>query len=668
MAIFVALIFQILFVFFAMTINIGLVVHDKINLQNSVDLAAYYAAQKQAEMLNAIAHQNYTIRQSWKLLTWRYRALGAMGIDRLPTRHPVNAGDFAEAIYGSPPGGGPYDMPACVAYQPMWMDSAPQENLCAQPDLRIPPLPAVATIAAFNPINIAISALSIQLRGQFAARCANVGAFNWWYVNSILHAFRLDQVNRKRVIRALAQTLSNPNNSNFLDLEGGSVLAGAQETFRRNLTFSNAESITGFEMFNSLQGVPVDNWLSEIQISPTLFYVDNSDTGADGCIAVTQPKTMLPARGDAQAFLQAAPPNGLGAGPLIPWSQGGPNGEDILLPNEYQFSLGFEKNPWYQAYVGVKASTQPRQIFGPFGPAFQMTARSFAKPFGGRIGPWYAATWPAGATKSSGDPIDRLLPPRVDPNVFMDPNDPRRRPNYSRFPGDSLGLHSRLALNSMTGLAGSGRSGGNVPAKYTYYQQIIAEIVQGNPNDILAWDIETNQAPAIRNYEISALAPDLFDITYYSIEPNFTNNYWQKINANKQRFGIPANEPVRGDLGSRGDQPPSNVQSQIELARTQNIRRPEAFYFVSERSHLLTAWIPDPNSDRITATSIDNRFGRCAATDDSFDVKNPGSCVAGGGRTGYSVKTVSRQALIRGNHTFSPNNAGRILNPPPANF
>ena len=56
MAIFVALIFQVLFVFFAMAINIGLVVHDKINLQNSVDLAAYYAASKQAEVLNVIAH------------------------------------------------------------------------------------------------------------------------------------------------------------------------------------------------------------------------------------------------------------------------------------------------------------------------------------------------------------------------------------------------------------------------------------------------------------------------------------------------------------------------------------------------------------------------------------------------------------------------------------
>ncbi|HMN70038.1 MAG TPA: pilus assembly protein TadG-related protein, partial [Bdellovibrionales bacterium] len=78
-AIFVALLFNVLFVFFAMAINVALVVHDKINLQNSTDLAAYYAAAKQAEVLNAIAHQNYAIRQSYKLLAWRYRVLGTMG-------------------------------------------------------------------------------------------------------------------------------------------------------------------------------------------------------------------------------------------------------------------------------------------------------------------------------------------------------------------------------------------------------------------------------------------------------------------------------------------------------------------------------------------------------------------------------------------------------------
>lgn len=62
-----------------MIVNVGLLVHHKINLQNSVDLAAYYGAMRQAEMLNAMSHVNYQIRQSWKLAAWRYRMFGAGG-------------------------------------------------------------------------------------------------------------------------------------------------------------------------------------------------------------------------------------------------------------------------------------------------------------------------------------------------------------------------------------------------------------------------------------------------------------------------------------------------------------------------------------------------------------------------------------------------------------
>ena len=77
-AIFVVLVFQVLFILFAMTINIALVVHDKINFQNSLDLATYYGAKQQAEVLSAMAHINYQMRQNWKLLAWRYRILGTL--------------------------------------------------------------------------------------------------------------------------------------------------------------------------------------------------------------------------------------------------------------------------------------------------------------------------------------------------------------------------------------------------------------------------------------------------------------------------------------------------------------------------------------------------------------------------------------------------------------
>ena len=76
-ALFVAIIFQIIFVLFALVINVGLLVHHKINLQQSTDLAAYYGAMKQAEILNVIGHINYQMRQAWKLFTWRYRIVGS---------------------------------------------------------------------------------------------------------------------------------------------------------------------------------------------------------------------------------------------------------------------------------------------------------------------------------------------------------------------------------------------------------------------------------------------------------------------------------------------------------------------------------------------------------------------------------------------------------------
>ena len=117
MSVFIALIFQVLFVFFAMVVNIGMVVHDKINLQNAVDLGAFYGAQRQAEILNEIAHVNYQIRQDYKLLAWRYRVIGTLGRQKIgatteadfPPARSINLAlddvpwNPATAYYGAPP-------------------------------------------------------------------------------------------------------------------------------------------------------------------------------------------------------------------------------------------------------------------------------------------------------------------------------------------------------------------------------------------------------------------------------------------------------------------------------------------------------------------------------------------------------------------------------------
>ena len=55
-----------------------------------------------------------------------------------------------------------------------------------------------------------------------------------------------------------------------------------------------------------------------------------------------------------------------------------------------------------------------------------------------------------------------------------------------------------------------------------------------------------------------------------------------------------------------------------------------------------------PKLQRVDVTFPEGLFGRCSANDDDLTLKNPGSCVAGGGRTGYSVKIISRDALVNG--------------------
>ena len=645
-AIFVALMFNVLFVFFAMAINVALVVHDKINLQNSVDLAAYYAASKQAEILNAIAHQNYAIRQSYKLMAWRYRVLGTMGLYRNDV-HPVWSGEMNEEPFG------PAIRPSvCVTYKPTWQEVPDGENLCNQVGLKIPPLPEVKVIAGFLGLNAGIAALSRQLRAQFDAQCQKHGAYNWWFAMSNLHAFRLDQRNRKQVIYALARNLSGGRNGDFIDLDGNSVLQGARETFIKNLTHANREAFENgggeFSLHNSMAGIRAEDWLVEIPIAPTMIYTD-VDTAA-GCNASAQPVQNLPARPEAMDLINGV----LNAGGLVQWRNA-----DFLQGQDFQYSIGVEKNPWYMPFMGVKARTQPRQIFFPTAGAIEMVARSFAKPFGGRIGPWYSSKWEKGAKNSEGNRVDPLMAPRlVNGGLTNSPDDPTRLPNYSRFPGDTLGLTSKLALNAMTGLGGVGIS-------FNAYNNIKADITPSGPNDPLAWE---GGAPAIRNYEIAAIAPDLFDITYYSIEPNFTKNYWEKLNANKTKFPGLSNVVVRPDLGhDTPDLPTFSVQEQMALAQQRGLQKSQAFYFVRSKTHLLTSWLPGAGAYNYGVQASMANFGKCSLPDDGLKFKNPGSCVAGGGRTGYSVKLISRDFLFSNQHRIGGQGAAPngLLNPPP---
>lgn len=671
-SIFVALIFQVLFILFAMALNIGMVVHDKINLQNSVDLAAYYAAQRQAEWLNVIAHTNYQIRQGFKLFAWRYKVIGSQGMDGKmqsgkPTEmHPSYTSNMNEAKWEYA------DKPiACISNSKKWSTRPDNDNLCRSVQSPIPKLPEIKVMASFNPVNMAIAQLTAQIQKNLDQNCSVGGAYSWYWAAAAAQAYRSDQYNRLKSIEQYSNILAM---GNPWDINGQRISTGAKKTFEKNLTQGNLGGVQEFKMFNSLQGLVMQQWLSKILIQPTVWYID-ADTSS-GCRGIPRDIVALPKEPAGLNFLI----NQLHAQPLMDWMD---SMNTFITGNDYSYTLGVEKNPWYMAYVGIEAKTVSKPIFFPFGNGVELTARAFAKPFGGRIGPWYYNTWPSSASSSSGERVDKMVPARLNPTGgFLDGSDTDRLPDHAKYPGDELGLKSFMAQNALNSL---GRDLDDANEwNIDWYSDIWKNIETSVPEtgDRLAWDRYKNAAPILRQYEIAAVAPDLFDITYYSIEPNFYGNYLRNLQAVKNKIFSDTTVMLRGDLGYRPGTGLNtfSVQDQIKVAESSvagvsgNLRKSQPFYFVRDRTDLLTDWMSGPNHGAADNYSqIDDKFfGECQIPDNSQGSRDPGvtsqpgSCLARGGRTGYSVKIISKDALLSDEWEIGGGNEkGAIKNPPP---
>jgi hypothetical protein len=364
---------------------------------------------------------------------------------------------------------------------------------------------------------------------------------------------------------------------------------------------------------------------------------------------------------------------------------------DSLL---YRSSIGFEKNPWCVGYVGVSAKTTPKIPFSPLG-SVTMTATAYAKPFGGRIGPWYGTVWPSGATESDKNKMmDALLPVRVAPQIEITAFDPgqlkkehRIFPNYSRYMGDEIGIMSELTVAHFAKAIHSKFADTKIQTKWwdaSSEEDFDAKNVMGDP---LAWDKDTNKPPLMRNLEIAAIAPDQFDTANYSIDPDFYNNYLRKL---EKGYDSQWQFKLRGDLGSRMMGSPEekrfSIRNQIDVLKDPNANmvdwQNKLTYYLSQFAQVLTAWQQKTPDEYVLDK---DRFGKCADSDSNpnsdYVVKQDyeksytlGSCKKGG-RTGYSVKLVDGKFLRNEVNGVSQDyelggrgQSGRIRNPPPADF
>ncbi|MEE6249824.1 MAG: Tad domain-containing protein [Bdellovibrionota bacterium] len=657
--IFIVLIFQVLFVFFAMVTNIGLVVHEKINVQNSADLAAMYGAQKQAEVLNAIAHTNYQIRQAWKLLAFRVRVLGDFGRVQPQEGHPLKR---VLQNGGSSPIGSPLDtwggsavggVPSATTLPPMvcinhggWVvdtnipASAGTDNICKSENgsnvgITLPTLPNITVIL---PSDAIIASQFRRLQRQIDSTCQGAGGYNWNAAANFIANFKLDVRNKLMRIRQLKQKLENGQ-----DLEGNSIAEGVRRTFWGNRTGGqdkvNVTWVNSLELYSG-----ATDWLMINHVYPLIFFVgQNVSSGCSGersslVEAYSNPSKVIAGATDSSlapygytGFLKELSVDSTAASQ--PWS------DDDLMKS----SVGVEKNPWVAIYSGVSVNVPATKPFMPILGSHNIRAESYAMPFGGAIGPWANVSWPSGSSRSAGASVDPLLPAiwSGDGLPSGEAYSIRNIPNYSRFPGDTVGLGSQYSLSEAARIW---PRAGSQPGKLSLnsFGSIIPDqLVLGNGN---------GQNPVLTEMEAIAVAPDLFDLTYYAIEPKAVSYYSQRTGENK---GIMIPDYIISDNLK-------DVKDQV----TQQVAKgfaPANPYRVFNWKHLLTGWAPVGVGNYGSPTE---RFGNCTAEIEDGGSPSNGNCKVGG-RVGYSVKVVSKEFLQSSALPFGgEGQSGPLLNPP----
>jgi len=731
-SIFMALIFMVIFTLFTMTVSLSMFIHDKINLQNATDLASYYVASKQAELLGAIAHNNYAIRQSYKLMAYRYRVYGNAGRTNLtlPTgeaiQHPgnnVNWQSFRNdrtpyipsTLYNTRPSR------ICIGSAHLLREIT-GDNQCRSIDFNVGFLIPVGSIVGglVGGINGGVDAINQQI----ADACEEVAYINWYYANSIVGAHKYEQRDRRAIIDALARNLARPIDSSdggMRDIAGGNVYIGARKTFGYNLTESNRETLeeaglgdSVLTILNSMQGLDPSSWLSPIYTNVSIPYSHYILGG--GCNETLRYHTDISVnsmtRPNVVSLRAAIDPTG-----NMAFFGGYP---PTLADEKEAITIGVEKNPWVMVYNKTEASAFSRPLFlGSFiaPEGIRISGMAYSKPFGGRIGPWYYNQWPSGSDESVGsdsEKTDPLLTNRVtypgEYGTITNYDDPTLFPNYSRFPTDQNGLTTNEAMVQAGPVVGwsftSVGSGFEPPTSIQDYYFATHSYHTEDYNDPLAQNariVETNPAERTNSFnrrmEIAAIMPDAFDMTYYSISPNYYD-YFIEDEANGipklkswLETELPTDVELRGDIGSHELQRNFSIIDQMfsynsdshdenvpptgdgdtpfirDSFVVQRNREPVPYLYTPNPLAMLTGWNKGSSPMEFlspTEGSMNNFFATCLVPLQDLDPTKPrqASHCLRGGRFGYSVKLISGDYVRSEEHEIGGAGlTGPIVNP-----
>lgn len=385
-----------MFTLFAFVVNVGMLVHAKISLQNAADLAAYAGAATQARHLTQISHINYQMRQAYKRFVYKLYVIGNLSQKCFPRDagtpdsrcQTASASEEAAFNWTNPANtitdadgksltGKPFPtMPAvCIA---LTRDSNP-----CQLGTGVPLVQAPKCFGPLDPTCSALSSAAAAIQDIQKMSCTSNSAVNlqvlahWLYATNInleltandkLRGLIEDDVGliteeviHEARIRTLEGYINESAKKNLTvaslgDFEGGEQAKHERTIMALKTAWHNLnEAVFGRDSFtmNELTAHPAQMLLLErmrIQINVPYVLMKGDATG---------PKAAC------QLILED-----LMARPIV----------------------GVYVNPISHVFYGVRLKAKAKVLFNPFpfgrpDDGIEMTAYAAAKPFGSRIGP-----------------------------------------------------------------------------------------------------------------------------------------------------------------------------------------------------------------------------------------------------------------------------------------
>lgn len=421
-----ATIFMVIFVttmifLFAFTINIGMLVHTKINLQNAADSAAYAGAAVQARQMTAISYLNWEMRRAVKefMFNWMVRGNRAQAcfpfdssgkaysscrssLGRRVTRYDFSFQDPRPGIRYSEQAD-EYVPTTCIIFDP-------RNNYCQLGKVTgIPRLGAIGGVLSFvNPIIAAVRTQTDILIERKIDDCKSRGRLNHEFLGAWL--FNLDENppdirTEKDSEHPFGGRVNSEDSYGVLPRQAllRARIDNLEEALNLNLQSEGLgdSSIDG-EMINILSGDADRLFYYERPIQAYLSASNNLPLASvhNGIFSEISLEELIPHQFTvSQSAGLRNPPilfklNDITHNLIVASSHFETEGSGgacvqhripLLIPS---FLLGVTKEPSIITYYAVSLRAKARLLFSPFqgGSPVSLTAYSAAKPFGSRIG------------------------------------------------------------------------------------------------------------------------------------------------------------------------------------------------------------------------------------------------------------------------------------------